>query len=168
MRCGSRATLGRMTAATTSAATYREQLRAPASWYLIGFLFGLAMGIMFLYFGPWEALAGLVGGSALATWTVLAYGRAAIELGGGELRAGPATLPLSALGEASALTAEQARALRGVDADPRAFMLLRSYVKTAVRVEVVDPRDPHPYLYLSSRRPERLAATIAGASAAAG
>jgi hypothetical protein len=47
-------------------------------------------------------------------------------------------------------------------------MLLRSYVKTAVRVEVVDPQDPHPYLYLSSRHPERLAAAFARANAAAG
>jgi hypothetical protein len=52
--------------------------------------------------------------------------------------------------------------------DARAFLLLRSYVKTAVRVEVVDPLDPHPYLYLSSRHPEKLAAAFARANAAAG
>jgi hypothetical protein len=46
-------------------------------------------------------------------------------------------------------------------------MLLRSYVRTAVRIEVVDPQDPHPYLYLSSRHPEQLAAALARASAAA-
>jgi hypothetical protein len=139
----------------------------PLSWYLISFLFGLAFAIIFLVVGPWQSLAGLVGGTGLAVWVVTAYGRVAIRLSDGTLQAGPASLPLSALGEASVLGPEQARALRTQDADPRAYMLLRSYVKTAVRVEVVDPRDPHPYLYLSSRHPERLAATIAGASAAA-
>jgi hypothetical protein len=144
---------------------YRERLSAPLSWYLIGVLFGVALGIIFLVVGPWQALAGLVAGSAVAIWVVAAYGRVSIRLDGANLQAGPAALPLASLGEARALDAEQARALRSQDADPRAFMLLRSYVKTAVRVEVVDPRDPHPYLYLSSRHPERLAATIAGADA---
>jgi len=153
--------------ASENAGSYRERLSAPVSWYLIGVLFGVAFGIIFLVVGPWPALAGLVGGSAVAVWVVAAYGRASIQVDQGTLQAGPAALPLASLGEASALGPEQARALRTQDADPRAFMLLRSYVKTAVRVEVVDPRDPHPYLYLSSRHPERLAATIAGAKAGA-
>lgn len=148
------------------AAAYREQLRAPASWYFIGFLFGLALACILLWFGPWQALAGLVGGTALSAYTVTAYGKAAIELSGDRLLAGPASLPLEALGEASALDPERARALRMHEADPRAFMLLRSYVRTAVRVEVVDPTDPHPYLYLSTRHPEQLAAAFARANAA--
>ncbi|HTJ71929.1 MAG TPA: DUF3093 domain-containing protein [Actinospica sp.] len=155
-----------MTSAESPA--YREQLRAPASWYFIGFLFGLALACIFLWFGPWQALAGLVGGTLVSAWVVASYGRVGIELDAEKLKAGPATLPLTALGTASALSAEQARALQTHEADPRAFMLLRSYVKTAVRVEVVDPQDPHPYLYLSSRRPEKLAAAFARANAVAG
>jgi hypothetical protein len=155
-----------MTSAESPA--YREQLSAPASWYFIGFLFGLALACIFLFLGPWQALAGLVGGTLLTAWAVAVYGRVVIELNGDELKAGPATLPLAALGEARALTAEAARGLRMHEGDPRAFMLLRSYVKTAVRVEVIDPQDPHPYLYLSSRQPEKLAAAFARAHAATG
>jgi DUF3093 family protein len=40
--------------------------------------------------------------------------------------------------------------------------LLRSYVPTAVRVDVTDPADPTPYLYLSTRRPEKLAKALSG------
>ncbi|HEX4786896.1 MAG TPA: DUF3093 domain-containing protein [Actinospica sp.] len=155
-----------MTTAEPTAA-YREQLRAPASWYFIGFLFGLALACIFLWFGPWQALAGLVGGTLLSWYAVAAYGRVAIELAGDRLTAGPASLPLSSLGEARALDPARARALQMHEGDPRAFMLLRSYVRTAVRVEVVDPSDPHPYLYLSTRRPEQLAAAFARADAAA-
>ena len=154
-------------AASADSAVYREQLRAPASWYFIGFLFGLALACIFLWFGPWQSLAGLVGGTLLAAWVVANYGRVGIELSDGSLKAGPATLPLAALGEASALSPERARALRMHEGDPRAYMLLRSYVRTAVRVEVVDPHDPHPYLYLSSRHPEKLAAAFAQANATA-
>ena len=39
-------------------------------------------------------------------------------------------------------------------------MLLRSYIPTALRVEVTDPADPTPYLYLSTREPEGLAAAL--------
>jgi hypothetical protein len=153
---------------TADSAVYREKLHAPASWYFIGFLFGLALACIFLWFGPWESLAGLVGGTLLSAWAVARYGRVGIELTAQGLKAGPATLPLAALGEASALTPARARALQLHEGDPRAYLLLRSYVKTAVRVEVVDPQDPHPYLYLSSRHPEKLAAAFAQANAAAG
>ena len=152
---------------TADTAVYREQLRAPASWYFIGFLFGVALACVFFWFGPWGSLAGLVGGTLLSGYVVARYGRIAIEISGESLKAGRATLPLAALGEASALAPERARALRMHEGDPRAFLLLRSYVRTAVRVEVVDPLDPHPYLYLSSRHPEKLAAAFARANAAA-
>jgi hypothetical protein len=72
------------------------------------------------------------------------------------LEAGTARLPLTALGAATALDAEAARRLRTTEADARAFMLLRGYVRTAVRVDVTDPEDPTPYLYLSTRRPDKL------------
>ena len=153
---------------TADSPVYRETLRAPASWYFIGFLFGLALACIFLWFGPWQSLAGLVGGTLLSAWVVASYGRVAIEVSDGSLKAGPATLPLDALGEASPLNPERARALRMHEGDPRAYLLLRSYVKTAVRVEVTDPEDPHPYLYLSSRHPEKLAAVFARANTAAG
>ncbi|GLV74094.1 hypothetical protein Shyhy02_20960 [Streptomyces hygroscopicus subsp. hygroscopicus] len=39
-------------------------------------------------------------------------------------------------------------------------MLLRSYIPTALRVEVTDPEDPTPYVYVSTRNPEALAAAL--------
>jgi hypothetical protein len=74
---------------------------------------------------------------------------------------------VSALGEAVALDAEETVAWRTYKADPRAFMLMRSYVRTAVRVEVTDPADPTPYLYLSTRSPQRLVQALDAVRAAA-
>lgn len=74
---------------------------------------------------------------------------------------------MSALGEAEILEPEEARAWRTYKADTRAFLLLRSYIPRALRVEVTDPDDPTPYLYLSTREPERLAAALKTARAAA-
>ena len=151
---------GAHTAREGARSTYSETLRAPLSWYFIAFLGGLSLGIIFLVMSPWWSLAGLVGGTAVFCRAVAAYGRPVIEVSGGRLKAGRATLPAAALGPATALGAEKARALRTFEADPRAFLLLRSYIPTAVRVEVADPGDPTPYLYLSSRKPDQLAAAV--------
>ena len=48
----------------------------------------------------------------------------------------------------------------GVDADARAYLLLRPYLKRAVRVEITDPADPTPYWLVSTRHPDRLAAAV--------
>lgn len=151
---------GQHTVPQSARPTYSETLRAPLSWYFIAFLGALSLGIIFLVMSPWWSLASLVGGTAVFCWAVAAYGRPVIEVSGGRLKAGPATLPAAALGPATALGADKARALRTFEADPRAFLLLRSYIQTAVRVEVADPGDPTPYLYLSSRKPAQLAAAI--------
>lgn len=98
----------------------------------------------------------LAGGIAAA---LVAYG-AEITVGPGGLRAGRASLPWDAVGRVAALDAAAAAYLRGPGMDPRAFLLLRGYVSTAVRVEVDDPDDPTPYWYVSTRRPEQLAAAI--------
>lgn len=140
---------------------YREKLRAPLSYWFIGFLFGLSLAIIMLVIGPWWSLGALAFGTVLSEYAVVAYGNQVIEIAAdGTLKAGSATLPASALGTAVALDAERARALRTYEADPRAFLLLRSYIPTAVRVEIADASDPTPYLYLSSRRPKQLAAVV--------
>jgi hypothetical protein len=106
------------------------------------------------------AVVGAVAGVAITAAGLLWYGAARIEVADGALAAGRARVPLTALGSVSVLDREAAHRLRTVEADPRAFMLLRGYVATAVRVEVTDPADPTPYLYLSTRHPKRLAAAL--------
>ncbi|ARI51807.1 DUF3093 domain-containing protein [Streptomyces bacillaris] len=149
-----------------SAPPFDERLTAPRSWWFIAFGVGVACALMLLPLGTLPMLAGLVGGAAAAAAAVSSYGSARIRVVGGALVAGDARIPLSALGEPETLDAEEARAWRTHRADARAFMLLRSYVGTAVRVEVTDPDDPTPYVFLSTRDPEGLAAALSGVPAA--
>ncbi|MFI6978253.1 DUF3093 domain-containing protein [Embleya sp. NPDC050154] len=146
---------------------YSERLGVPASWWALtalmavsGALVGLAFGIV-----PTVVLALALG--ALAAWATGAYGAARITVTETELLAGRARIPLTALGAGVALDPEQARSLRMENADPRAFMLLRAYIPGAARIEVVDPADPTPYLYLSSRNPQRLVDVVAALRARA-
>ncbi|MBV2357413.1 DUF3093 domain-containing protein [Streptomyces sp. J2-1] len=149
-----------------SSAPYDERLTAPRSWWLISFLVGVSFALILLPFGGLPMLGGLVGGTAAAAVMASAYGAMRIRVVGDSLIAGEAKLPVSALGASEVLDAEEARAWRTYKADTRAFLLLRAYIPTALKVEVTDPADPTPYLYLSTREPERLAAAIEAAKAA--
>ncbi len=140
---------------------YRERLRVPARWWalLLLFLFGLWLAVVVSTPAPVMVAVTLVG-TALGVGLLLAYGAPRVEVTGRELLAGRARLEWEYCGPATALTAEEARRLHGVDADPRAYLLTRPYVATAVRVDVRDTADPTPYWLLSSRRPKALAESI--------
>lgn len=145
--------------------SYEERLTAPRSWWVIAALIGVACALMLLPLGTLPMLGGLIAGAALSAVAVSSYGSARIRVVGDSLIAGEAKIPVRALGEAEVLDAQEAAAWRTYKADTRAFMLLRGYVRTAVRVEVTDPEDPTPYLYLSTRTPERLVAALAAVRA---
>ncbi|MEU6705704.1 DUF3093 domain-containing protein [Streptomyces wuyuanensis] len=146
--------------ASPAAPRYDERLTAPRSWWLITVLVAVSGGLVLLPLGPVPMLGGLIAAGALAAAAVSSYGSARIRVVAGSLVAGDARIPVPALGEAEVLEPEEARAWRSHKADPRAFMLLRSYVPTAVRVPVTDPADPTPYLYLSTRDPQGLIAAL--------
>ncbi|MEW1699758.1 DUF3093 domain-containing protein [Streptomyces sp. NPDC093249] len=152
----------------TPATTYDERLTAPRSWWFIAFLFGFSMALVFFPFGLLPALLALAVGTGIAASTVSAQGSARIRIVGGLLVAGDARIPVAALGEPETLEGEEARAWRTHRADLRAFTLMRGYVPTALRVEVVDPADPTPYVYLSTRSPEALAEAIRSAALPSG
>lgn len=149
--------------APATAPSFDERLTAPRSWWLIAALIGLSGALIMFPLGTVPALGGLLAAGALAAVGVSSYGSARIRVVAGSLVAADARIPASALGAPEVLDAEEARAWRTYKADPRAFMVMRSYVTTAVRVEVTDPEDPTPYVYLSSREPEALAAAIEAA-----
>ncbi|WP_372345299.1 DUF3093 domain-containing protein [Streptomyces sp. KL116D] len=146
-----------------STTPYEERLTAPRAWWLITFLVGVACGIILLPFGTLPMLGGFVGGLLVAAVITSSYGSIRIRVVADSLVAGDAKIPLSALGDVEVLDPEEARAWRTYKADPRAFMLLRSYVPTAVRAKITDPADPTPYVYLSTREPEALAKALSRA-----
>src|SRR5690606_41628631 len=83
------------------------------------------------------------------------------------LHAGWANNRGSHLGEPVFLDVDGLRAAMGPEADARAFVCHRPWVRQGVRVAVVDPRDPAPYWLVASRRPAELAAALRRAGQAA-
>jgi hypothetical protein len=105
----------------------------------------------------WSATAALL---LFMTVLFVAYGSPRVVVEDGWLRAGRARISGEFLGDAVPLDPAATRRVAGPEADARAYLLLRPYLKRAVRVTVHDQRDPAPYWLVSTRHPEQLAASI--------
>lgn len=140
---------------------YRERLSVPVTWWLL-----TALCVALLGTTMWAGLPALM---VVAVFVLLAgaaaallinWGRAVIEVAGGELRAGPRRLALSRAGQVEALDTEQTRIMRGPGADPAAYLLLRPYLPKAVYVEIAGRPPAEPYWLIATRHPAELAAAI--------
>ena len=137
---------------------YRETLRVPLSWWVIGV--GAAVTVWWVCFVVTPVWVAWVAGLAtlgLVAWALLRYGAARVDVGANGLRAGPALLPWPHVGPTVALDRAATRRQLGTDADARAYLMVRSYCPGSVMVYVDDEADPTPYWLISSRRAERLA-----------
>lgn len=72
------------------------------------------------------------------------------------LLAGRMSVPLIAIGEVTAISADALRSQLGPELDARAQLLIRGDLKSAVRIEIKDSSDPTPYLVISTRRSAEL------------
>lgn len=140
---------------------YRERLYAPPLWWVVGITTMLMFGaIVWTGFDLAITAAVFAGLIAITAAFLFNWGRAIIAVTPGELRAGTAALPLAIAGEVSALDEAQARVLRGPRADPRAYMLIRPYLRYAVFIEVTGKDPASPYWLVQTRHPAELAAAI--------
>ncbi|WP_299929661.1 DUF3093 domain-containing protein [uncultured Nocardioides sp.] len=140
---------------------YAERLTVPLRWWVQGTMFVASLWLAVLAATP-EVVAWSV--TALAMGVLVAmfvgYGRPRVSVDGTTFRAGRAHIPLELVGRATALEADDVRRQAGVDADARAYLLLRPYLKRGVRVDIADPADPTPYWLVSSRRPDALVSAL--------
>ena len=142
---------------------YAERLTVPLRWWVQGTMLVASVWLAVLVATPEaEAVAWVVTALALAVLVALlvGYGRAQVAVEGQTLRAGRAHIALEHVGEVTALDADAVRRQAGVDADARAYLLLRPYLKRAVRVDITDPADPTPYWLVSCRRPEQVVTAV--------
>ena len=143
---------------------FRERLNVPIIWWVLAGLFSLSVLVAVgAYLGPAWGL-----GTSVATSLVAAaiFGSAAIVISveEQEVRVGRATIEHPYIATCRALTAEETRRRTGVEADARAHLVLRPYIKTTVEITLDDPEDPVPYWLVSTRHPQRLAAALQDAA----
>lgn len=140
---------------------YAERLGVPLRWWVQGTMLiatlWLAVVVALPPLGAWIVTLVALG---LMTFLFTVYGGARVVVEDGTLRAGRAHIAAEHLGEAVALDAGQTRRVAGVEADARAYLLIRPYLKRAVKVEITDPADPAPYWLIATRHPEELARAV--------
>lgn len=143
---------------------FRERLTVPIIWWVLAGLFSLSVLVAVgTYLGPAWGL-----GTSIATLLVAAaiFGSAAIliSVDEQEIRVGRASIEHAYIATCRALDAEQTRRRTGAEADARAHLVLRPYIKTTVEITLDDPEDPVPYWLVSTRHPQRLAAALQDAA----
>jgi energy-coupling factor transporter transmembrane protein EcfT len=142
-------------------APYDERLGVPLRWWVQGVMLVATLWLALVVALP-GALAWVFSGIALALLAalLLTYGSAHVTVRDGWFRAGRARIEAAHLGAVAALDAEETRRVSGPEADARAYLVLRPYLKRAVKVEITDPADPAPYWLVCSRRPDELARAV--------
>jgi hypothetical protein len=143
--------------------SYREWVGPPPSWWVLSVLFSLSWLVAIgFYLGPLAGVLGLVGAQAVVTCLLLGTA-IRLQLDGTELRVGRAVLDLAYVSAVRGLEAAATAVRTGPEADARAHLVLRPYVRTAVELTLDDPVDPVPYWIVSTRQPTRLAEAVAAA-----
>jgi len=142
--------------------TYDERLRLPVGWAL-GLLAGAGLSAASLHGGAGGARAVLPYVILLpaALVLVLLLSRPQVRVADGVLHVPGARAPLTAFGPPEVLEASELRLWMGPRADVRAWVATRPWLRTGVRLPVVDPEDETPYWIVGTRHPAALAEAVA-------
>ena len=136
---------------------YAERLTVPLRWWVQGTMLVATLWLAVVVALPaLAATAVTVVALGLLVLGFTSYGAARVAVEDGWFRAGRARIAVHHVGAVEALDAEETRRTAGVDADARAYLLLRPYLKRAVKVEITDPADPAPYWLVSTRHADAL------------
>lgn len=139
---------------------YHERLWPTPWWYLAGLPILPAVALVF---APLNLPVGVILACACygGYLALLFAGSTRIEVGETQLRVGSARIPLVFTGRTVCHEdRDAARRAAGPELDARAWICLRGWVRTSVRIEIVDDNDPTPYWLVSTRDPRALADAI--------
>jgi hypothetical protein len=121
--------------------------------------------LLSLVIALWAAFDNTVAFTSFVAATIaiiyIAYAmRSTITFDGEELRIDRAHIESKYLGKVTILDSGAMRLLRTRDADPAAYLAIKFWAPTGIKIEVTDPRDPTPYWLITSKRGEEIAALL--------
>ena len=139
---------------------FKEVLRPPI--WVLAFIYFLLLSLVIAL---WAAFDNTVAFTSFVAATIaiiyIAYAmRSTITFDGEELRIDRAHIESKYLGEVTILDSGAMRLLRTRDADPAAYLAIKFWAPTGIKIEVTDPRDPTPYWLITSKRGEEIAALL--------
>ena len=139
---------------------FREVISAPI--WLIAFVYFIFLSVVL---SIWAALGDV---PALLTFVALTIALAVIyqktklviEIDSEELRVGPARIERKYIGQCENLEAPALKLVRGRDADPAAYLGIRFWQPTGIKMHVLDSRDSTPYWLITSKRGQEMTALL--------
>jgi len=139
---------------------FREVIRPPL--WLLAFIYFMFLSLVIAF---WAALGNF---SALMAFIILtiSLGFIAVSAKGevrvtdDELRIGKARIDVKYIKDVQILDKDQMRLLRTRDADPAAYLAIKFWVTTGVKITLDDERDPTPYWLVSCRKNKELKNTL--------
>ena len=139
---------------------YREVIRMPLWLLALIYLFFLSFVL-----SVWAALgnsAALIIFLVLSALVVLiaVRTRLIIQVSESELLVGRAHIDLKYIGAVTELDSQAMRALRTRDANPMAFLGIRFWSSTGVKVVITDKADETPYWLITSNQANQLAQAL--------
>jgi DUF3093 family protein len=150
-----------LTVPSSPSAAYSERLHVPLRWWVQATMLLATLWLAFVVAMPAWAAWTATGLLVALTFGLFAWvGSVRVSVRDGVLHAGTAHIPVDLLGPVEALDPEETRRVHGVDADARAFLLTRPYLKRSVKVTLADPADRTPYWLVSTRHPRELAEAL--------
>jgi hypothetical protein len=135
---------------------FKEVIRPPL--WLLAFIYFMFLSLVI---AVWAALGNL---SALVTFIALTIALLAIAVMAksevrvtqDELVIGKAHIGVKYLAGVEILDKNAMRLLRTRDADPAAFLAIKFWLSTGVKITLNDPRDPTPYWLVSCKKGKEL------------
>jgi hypothetical protein len=139
---------------------FREVIRPPL--WLLAFIYFMFLSLVIAFWAALGNQSALISFISLTLLLILIAVKSKSELlvTGGELIAGGAHINLKYLGEVKSLNRDEMRLLRTRDADPAAFLAIKFWVSTGVKITLNDQRDPTPYWLVSCKKMEELKNTL--------
>lgn len=133
----------------------------PVSWGAgVLVIAGLAAAELHSGAGGWRAVVPYATLLPLALLFLLRASRHTVRVSDGILHVRGARAPLSAFGPPEVLEGEALRLWLGPAAERDAWVAMRPWLRTAVRLPVVDEADDTPYWIVGTRQPLALVAAL--------
>ena len=139
---------------------FREVLRPPI--WVLAFIYFLFLSVVLSVWAAFDNRATLItlAISTLALIWISFAMQTVITFDGQTLRIDKANIESQYLGKVTLLDKTEMRLLRTRDADPAAYLAIKFWEPSGIRIDLNDPRDKTPYWLITSKRGEEIAALL--------
>jgi len=139
---------------------FKEVIRPPL--WLLAFTYFMFLSLVIAVWaalGNFSALVTLIA-LTLALLAIAVTAKSEVRIIEDELVIGKAHIGVKYLAGVEILDKNAMRLLRTRDADPAAFLAIKFWMSTGVKITLNDPRDPTPYWLVSCKKGKELKSTL--------